>query len=484
MHRKVRHYRLVRCGMSRPGIGTYRGKKAAGAALAGGLCAALLCTAFFLPGLRAQDKVYAAETVSEPETDPSWEREPEAVEEPGSWDGGDTVEETENAADTPRERREILIALDPGHGGDDEGCSRERIYEKEINLAIAKAVESRLLDMDYQVMLTRGNDRKTTLEERVDQANEAGADLYVSIHQNACEEASSSVSGIEVWYNEDREDGSLRLARLVHDFSLLSTGAADRGVMGDNGLYVTRETGMPSCLIETGFLSNREERKLLAEEEYRDKIAEGIAAGIDYYFFPKTMYLTFDDGPSAENTETVLDILKEHDIRATFFLVGENVEKHPEVARRIAEEGHTIGIHCYDHDYQRLYESVDSYVEDFEKARDIVREVTGVETNLFRFPGGSINSYNKKVYRDIVQEMTDRGYIYFDWNASLEDATKHNEPERLLKNAKESTLGRKRVVMLAHDVVFNTTQCLEELLQMFPEYQMLPLTEDVEPVQF
>lgn len=80
--------------------------------------------------------------------------------------------------------------------------------------------------------------------------------------------------------------------------------------------------------------------------------------------------------------------------------------------------------------------------------------------------------------------MTDRGYIYFDWNASLEDATKHNEPERLLQNAKESTLGRKRVVMLAHDTVYNTTLCLEELLQMFPEYQMLPLTEDVEPVQF
>ena len=180
----------------------------------------------------------------------------------------------------------------------------------------------------------------------------------------------------------------------------------------------------------------------------------------------------------------VLDILKRHNIKATFFLVGESVEKHPEVAKRIAQEGHTIGIHCYNHDYKKLYQSVDSYVEDFEKAWNVIYETTGVEVKLFRFPGGSINAYNKKVYADIAEEMTERGYIYFDWNASLEDATKHNEPERLLKNAKESTLGRRKIVMLAHDVVYNTTLCLEELLEEFPEYQMLPLTEEVEAIHF
>ena len=67
------------------------------------------------------------------------------------------------------------------------------------------------------------------------------------------------------------------------------------------------------------------------------------AALLDLYLHPRTMYLTFDDGPSEENTNAVLDILKERNIKATFFLVGENVEKHPEVARRIAAEGHTIG---------------------------------------------------------------------------------------------------------------------------------------------
>lgn len=200
--------------------------------------------------------------------------------------------------------------------------------------------------------------------------------------------------------------------------------------------------------------------------------------------FPKTMYLTFDDGPSAENTTAVLDILKEKNVKATFFVIGENVEKYPEVAKRIVEEGHAIGIHCYNHNYDNLYASVDSYVQDFEKAQEIVYRVTGVETKLFRFPGGSINAYNRDVYQDIIDEMTDRGYIYYDWNASLEDATRDNAPEKLLQNARESTLGRKRVILLAHDVIYNTTLCLEELLEQFPEYRMMPLLETVEPIQF
>lgn len=80
--------------------------------------------------------------------------------------------------------------------------------------------------------------------------------------------------------------------------------------------------------------------------------------------------------------------------------------------------------------------------------------------------------------------MTEKGYIYFDWNASLEDAVHTSTPELLLVNARQSTLGRKKIVMLAHDVVHNTTLCINDLLEQFPEYQMLPLTEEVEPIQF
>lgn len=394
------------------------------------------------------------------------------------------VSEQEFVVPEEQEPRIPVIAIDPGHGGDDEGCSRGDVYEKEINLEIAGYLSTRLQELGFDVVMTREDNRSAlSLEERVRIAEDSGADIYVSIHQNACEQQESSVQGIETWYCK-RTEGSERLARLVHKGALEKTGAKERQICESSDLYVLRETSIPACLIETGFLSDSGERKLLCDPIYQDKIAAGIAWGIYYYFYPKTMYLTFDDGPSEENTAAVLDILKEYNIQATFFVVGENVRRHPEVARRIVEEGHTIGIHCNRHEYGELYESVDSYLADFREAYDAVYEVTGVEAKLFRFPGGSLNSYNKDVYEDIIAEMTDRGFIYFDWNGSLEDAVSKSTPEQLVENAVESTLGRKKVVMLAHDIVYNTTLCLENLIDSLPEYKMEPLTEEVTPIRF
>lgn len=379
-------------------------------------------------------------------------------------------------------KAEPIIFIDAGHGGEDEGCAREGVREKDINLSIAALVQEKLENMGYQVVMAREEDIYIAKEDRVKQANSIQADIYVSIHQNASDE--TDVSGMEVWYQETDERDNKRLAQLVCQQTAKSTGALERELRGDADFHVTGKTTMPACLIETGFLSNAQERTMLTTPEYQEQIADGIVQGIDYYFHPKTMYLTFDDGPTEENTNRVLDILKERDIKATFFLVGENVKKHPEVAKRIVAEGHTIGIHCNNHDYEVIYASADSYVQDFETARQIVYEVTGVETNIFRFPGGSINHYNQNVYDEIIEKMTEKGYIYYDWNASLEDAVQKSEPQQLVQNGLSSTLGRKKVIMLAHDVVYNTGICLNDLLDGLPEYEMKPLSETVEPIQF
>lgn len=198
----------------------------------------------------------------------------------------------------------------------------------------------------------------------------------------------------------------------------------------------------------------------------------------------KVVYLTFDDGPTKENTAAILDILAEKEVKATFFVVGENVRKNPEVAKRIVEEGHTIGIHCDRHVYEELYESVDSYLEDFAKAHDSVYEITGVDTRLFRFPGGSINSFNRDICDDIIEVMTEAGYIYFDWNASLEDAVKSTKQEQLVQNAVDTALGRRKIVLLAHDLFAKTVKCLPDLLEAFPDYEFEPLSEGILPVQF
>ena len=401
-----------------------------------------------------------------------------AATEPEAGGSGELVLLEEQEPGTP------LVVIDPGHGGSDDGCSRDGVSEDEINLQLARLLASRLQEMGIDALLTReDNETDLSLEERVKLAEEWNADVFVSIHQNSYEKDDDSVEGIETWYSSALQD-SRRLAQLVNMGAVDKTGAKERGLVESEDLYVIREISMPSCLIETSFLSSEDERKAICDPLYQDKVAEGIAWGIQYYFYPKTMYLTFDDGPSEENTAAILDILKERGIHATFFVVGENVRKHPEIARRIVEEGHTIGIHCYHHSYDELYESVDSFLEDFQAAYDAVYEVTGVEVQLFRFPGGSINAYNKDVYEEIIEEMTQRGFIYFDWNGSLEDASKNTTPEQLVQNARDSTLGRRRVVMLAHDIVHNTVLCLDELIDRLPEYSMEPLTPDVAPIQF
>ena len=375
-----------------------------------------------------------------------------------------------------------IVAIDIGHGGTDEGCSYKGVEEKEINLKLGYMLKEKLENIGFQVILTRSADESLDLYSRVERVKEERADILISIHQNACDD--STVSGIETWYYPDGVVENERLARLIQQYTILYTKGKDRGIMESGDLVMVRECGIPACLVETGFLSNDIERQNLLDENYCNKLVQGMTDAIELFFYPKTMYLTFDDGPNTQNTNAILDKLKEKGIKATFFVVGKNVERNPETTKRIVEEGHAIGIHCYNHEYGVIYNSVDAYVEDFEKARQIVYEVTGVETNLFRFPGGSINSYNKKVYKDIIEEMTARGYVYFDWNASLEDAVKKPNREKILKNAKESTYGRKVVVMLAHDTVDLTVEILDELLDMFPEYKFKELNMEVEQIRF
>lgn len=377
-----------------------------------------------------------------------------------------------------------VIIIDPGHGGIDGGCVSGDVVEKDINRMIAARVVVKLEEMGYQAELAREGDVYIDKLDRVENANARNALLYVSIHQNFCED--DSVAGIETWYDgSDSGRDSGRLAQLIQQETVRATGAVSRELVSESELCVTSKSNMPSCLIETGFLSNREECNKLITAEYRDQLAAGIAEGIDSYLHPRTMYLTFDDGPSGENTERILDTLKERNVKATFFVIGEYVRKYPETARRIVREGHTIGIHCDVHDYKALYASVDSYLEDFRRAYDTVYEVTGVEAKLFRFPGGSVNAFNKKVKNKIIEAMEAEGFIYYDWNASLEDATGRDySPDKLVRNAVDTALGRERVVLLAHDRVTHTADALPALLDAFPEYRMEPLTPQLKPVQF
>ncbi|MBP3371597.1 MAG: N-acetylmuramoyl-L-alanine amidase [Clostridia bacterium] len=184
----------------------------------------------------------------------------------------------------PDEEKEVTrcIVLSAGHGGDDPGACVGDVMEKDINLSITKLVQQMLEEKGYTVLMTRTTDTEADNTTAIAEANANGVDMLVAIHQNIVENAPEA-SGIETWYEEGKSD-SQYLAQVMQDALITATGAVDRGIKSDQSFELTRETAMPSVLIETGFLSNETERNNLQNEEYQRRIAEGIVAGIEAYF--------------------------------------------------------------------------------------------------------------------------------------------------------------------------------------------------------
>ncbi len=200
------------------------------------------------------------------------------------------------------------------------------------------------------------------------------------------------------------------------------------------------------------------------------------------------VYLTFDDGPS-KYTDSILEYLKIYGIKATFFVIPDGTDECAAKLRKIADAGHTIGIHTATHDYTKIYASVEAYLEDFKLAYDRVYDATGIKCNLFRFPGGSINDFNKEIRSDLIAEMTRRGFVYFDWNVDSSDALGATWTE-MYNTVLKQTAAANRAVILMHDYNggWNTILVLggrvRALLDDKRGYKLDKLTEYVKPVQF
>lgn len=184
-----------------------------------------------------------------------------------------------------------------------------------------------------------------------------------------------------------------------------------------------------------------------------------------------TIYLTFDDGPS-NNTSKILDILKQEDIKATFFLVNFNSSYNP-VVKRIYDEGHSIGIHSYTHNYKLIYSSVSAYFDDLNKMNDKIKTITGSDTKLLRFPGGSsntISSFNKGIMTTLVKEVTNAGYHYFDWNVDSSDAWSARNSNDVYNNV-INNLKKGTNIVLMHDLSSNekTVNALEKIIKYAKE---------------
>lgn len=201
----------------------------------------------------------------------------------------------------------------------------------------------------------------------------------------------------------------------------------------------------------------------------------------------KTAYLTFDDGPS-KFTPRILDILDQYGIKATFFVTGEGKERYRDYYREIVERGHTIAIHTYSHDYKKIYASVDAFLDDYYQMFTEIRELTGVSPELFRFPGGSVNGYNKKVNTAIIEEMTRRGFTYYDWNVSSADSARGTTVETVKGNILNATPDLHKAIILMHDAGDKqpTVDALEEVILGLRQQGFVfdRLTKNVKPYSY
>lgn len=181
-----------------------------------------------------------------------------------------------------------IVVLDVGHGGTDRGARGHFPYceEKRLCLLTARLVKRYLDQLGYRVVMTRNTDAFLSLPRRVEIANQAQGNIFVSVHFNSSR--SPEAEGIEVFFHDSKDDrtragASRKLADAVLTRVIRRTSAQSRGVKQGN-FYVIRETSMPAILVEGGFISNLEERTLLKSRDYQEKIARGIADGVDQYF--------------------------------------------------------------------------------------------------------------------------------------------------------------------------------------------------------
>ena len=202
----------------------------------------------------------------------------------------------------------------------------------------------------------------------------------------------------------------------------------------------------------------------------------------------KKVYLTFDDGPSS-NTDQILDILKDYDVKATFFVVGKTDERSVKAYQRIVEEGHTLAMHSYSHKYDEIYESKEAFARDLNSLQEYLYETTGVWPRIYRFPGGSSNTVSKVDMQELIEYLTDIGITYFDWNVASGDAVSRTLPaETIVNNCLSGIEKQKESVILMHDASNKgtTIEALPQIIEAIQEQgdtELLPITDETVPVQ-
>ena len=199
----------------------------------------------------------------------------------------------------------------------------------------------------------------------------------------------------------------------------------------------------------------------------------------------KIIYLTFDDGPSYKVTNNVLDILKENDVKATFFLIGNQIKDKEDVVKRIYDGGHSIGLHTYTHNFRKIYCDEDQFIEEMMTCRSEIEEVIGIAPNIIRFPGGSY----KHLSKSYLKKLHDNNFRVYDWNMDNCDGLNPKiQPYNLYTKAIKGSDKMDKIILLMHctDMNKNTCSALPQIISYYKErgYEFKLITDDTAELYF
>lgn len=221
---------------------------------------------------------------------------------------------------------------------------------------------------------------------------------------------------------------------------------------------------------------------LIMQEKQKEEIRQNLPTwerlqAVSTIYQPQTekrVFLTFDDGPSKKITIPILDLLKQEDIKATFFVLGRNVEKNPAITKRAYEEGHYIANHGYSHQYEWIYASSDNIVNEYIQTENAIKSAIDnpeYSSHLFRYPGGSTGGKYKVIKKESKTVLEQNQIYYLDWNALTKDSEGAKTVEEQINNLAMTVGEKQSVVVLMHDAADKnvTYEALSSVIAFFRE---------------
>jgi len=255
---------------------------------------------------------------------------------------------------------------------------------------------------------------------------------------------------------------SLALSTIQEPLSLPTSYPSEKEASPD--VYYLTET---NNVVAT---NDKPEYDIFTNKEREERNLPTALTAIEPYYGDKIIYLTFDDGPSPEHTPLILAILKENNVKATFFVVGTEAEKYSDLVKQIYTEGHAIGNHTYNHVYRELYQSTLTYAEQLQHNDQIIKNIINVRPRISRAPGGSTGHFTTKYW----ESLKTLGYIEVGWNISSGDASTAKADsilQNIMNQTNKNTFLWSHAILLMHDGKGHeeTVKALPSIIKFYKE---------------